>query len=91
MKTDVKEACALGAELSLYAVTAPSSAIAAEHRAVDVSISMILCIVYRIRFDMFGNKVPAVDSIIGKMADSVNNALFMSASIYALFRKQNMT
>jgi hypothetical protein len=45
MKTDVREACAFGAELSRYAVIAPFSAIAAEHKAVEVSMSMILCIV----------------------------------------------
>jgi hypothetical protein len=42
MNTDVSDACALGAELSLYAVITPFSAIAAEHRAVDVSMSIIL-------------------------------------------------
>jgi hypothetical protein len=42
MNTAVSEACAFGAELSLYAVTTPSSAIAAEQSAVDVSMSMIL-------------------------------------------------
>ena len=43
-KTAVSEACALGAELSRYAVTAPSSASATEQSAVDVSISIILSI-----------------------------------------------
>jgi hypothetical protein len=42
MKTAVSDACALGAELSLYEIIAPFSANAVEQRAVDVSISNIL-------------------------------------------------
>ena len=42
MNTAVNDACALGAELSLYDTIVPFSANAAEQRAVDVSISMIL-------------------------------------------------
>ena len=42
MKTAVNEACALGAELSLYETIAPFSDNAVEQRAVDVSMSMIL-------------------------------------------------
>ena len=42
MKTAVRDACALGAELSLYEIMAPFSANAVEQRAVDVSINNIL-------------------------------------------------
>ena len=41
MKTAVSEACALGAELSRYAVICPFSANATEQSAVDVSMSMM--------------------------------------------------
>jgi len=44
MNTAVSEACAFGAELSLYATISLFSAKAVEHREVDVSISMILSI-----------------------------------------------
>ena len=44
MNTAVSEACAFGAELSLYDTMAPSSASAVEQSAVDVSMSMILSI-----------------------------------------------
>ena len=44
MNTAVSEACALGAELSLYDTMTPSSARAAEQSAVDVSMRMILSI-----------------------------------------------
>lgn len=44
MNTAVRDACARGSELSLYATIFPSSASAAEHRAVAVSISIILSI-----------------------------------------------
>ena len=40
MNTAVSEACALGAELSRYDVMTPSSAIAAEQSAVEVSMSI---------------------------------------------------
>jgi hypothetical protein len=81
MNTEVREACAFGAELSLYAVTAPFSAIAAEHRAVDVSISMIRCIVYRNRLMMFGRMAFVVDSMIGNRAESEKKASFMSVNM----------
>ena len=45
MKTAVRDACALGAELSRYAVITPSSARAAEQRAVDVSMRINLSII----------------------------------------------
>ncbi len=45
MKTAVIDACAFGDELSLYETIAPFSAIAVEHSAVDVSMSIILSIV----------------------------------------------
>ena len=45
MKTAVSDACALGAELSLYDTISPFSANATEQRAVDVSMSMILSMV----------------------------------------------
>ncbi len=44
MNTAVSDACALGAELSLYDTTSPFSASAAEQRDVDVSMSMSLSI-----------------------------------------------
>ena len=61
--TAVKDACALGAELSRYAVTAPFSANATEHRAVDVSIKMILSIFngYESIDLMKGNTVSEID------------------------------
>ena len=44
-KTAVREAWALGAELSRYAVMLPFSASATEHSAVDVSINTILLMI----------------------------------------------
>jgi hypothetical protein len=42
MNTAVSDACAFGAELSLYAVSTPFSANATEQSAVDVSINSML-------------------------------------------------
>ena len=48
MNTAVREACAFGAELSLYETVSPFSTNAVEHSAVDVSISIILSMSVRL-------------------------------------------
>ena len=71
MNTAVSEACAFGAELSRYAVIVPSSASAAEHNAVDVSMRRILSMSCQISIPLLkGNMISAIVLIAGYSIES---------------------